>query len=291
MDFETRLISMYVFVTDAYKDSLWIHSERMSNNTIPKFSDEEVITIYLFGILEGHYQVSKMYKHTKSYLNKYFPDLPSYQAFNKRLNNLASTFPYLFEYLDKRKSPQNLGYIGLLDSMPIVLAKGVRGCKAKVASEIANCSYCASKKMYYYGVKLHVIGEKVKKSLPYFRYTEITPASEHDSLLLKRMNHINFENLFADRAYTGHELYSTVKVNTDTKLITPIKKKKGQLRLNSRDRMYSTAVSKIRQPIESLFNWIQEKTNIQNASKVRSLKGLNVHIWGKLTVAMWIMIF
>lgn len=291
MDFETNLISMYIFVSDAYKDNLWIHSERMSNNKKPKFTDEEVITIYLFGIYEGRYQVSKIYKHAKSYLSQYFPNLPSYQAFNKRLNNLSSTFPHLFEYLDNKESPKNLGYIGLLDSMPIVLAKGVRGCKAKVASEIANISYCASKKMHYYGVKLHVIGEKVKESLPYFRYTEITPASEHDSQLLKRIDKIPFENLFADRAYTGHALYSTVKEKTNTILVTPVKKEKGQVRLDSTDRLYSTAVSKIRQPIESLFNWIQEKTNIQNASKVRSFKGLNVHIWGKLTVAMWIMLF
>ena len=80
-------------------------------------------------------------------------------------------------------------------------------------------------------------------------------------------------------------------MRTNTTLVTPVKKKKNQIRLESADRMYSTAVSKIRQPIESLFNWIQEKTNIQNASKVRSLKGLNIHIWGKLTVAMWIMLF
>ena len=115
MDFESTLISMYIFVSNAYKDSLWIHSERMSNNKNPKFSDEEVITIYLFGIHEGHYQVSKIYKHTKSYLNKYFPNLPSYQAFNKRLTNLSSAFPYLFDYLDKNESPKNRGYIGLLD--------------------------------------------------------------------------------------------------------------------------------------------------------------------------------
>jgi len=45
------------------------------------------------------------------------------------------------------------------------------------------------------------------------------------------------------------------------------------------------SVSRIRQPIESLFNWIQEKTDIQVASKVRSSKGLMVHIFGRL--AYW----
>ncbi len=50
-------------------------------------------------------------------------------------------------------------------------------------------------------------------------------------------------------------------------------------------------VSKVRQPIESLFNWIHEKTNIQKASKVRSYKGLMVHIFGRLAAAMFMLVF
>ncbi|MDM8569307.1 hypothetical protein QUF50_07350, partial [Thiotrichales bacterium HSG1] len=52
------------------------------------------------------------------------------------------------------------------------------------------------------------------------------------------------------------------------------KKKKGQKKLDFFDQLFSTSVSRVRQPIESLFNWIQEKTNIQMASKVRSAKKL-----------------
>ncbi|MFA5298462.1 MAG: transposase, partial [Lutibacter sp.] len=47
--------------------------------------------------------------------------------------------------------------------------------------------------------------------------------------------------------------------------------------------LFSRAVSTVRQPIESFFNWVNEKTQIQNASKVRSTKGLIVHLFGKLT--------
>jgi hypothetical protein len=50
-------------------------------------------------------------------------------------------------------------------------------------------------------------------------------------------------------------------------------------------------VSSVRQPIESLFNWIQEKTGIQTASKVRSYNGLMVHIFGRLAAAMFMMVF
>ena len=50
--------------------------------------------------------------------------------------------------------------------------------------------------------------------------------------------------------------------------------------------IFSQAVSKVRQPIESFFNWLNEKTEIQRASKVRATQGLLVHIFGKLAIAL-----
>ena len=55
--------------------------------------------------------------------------------------------------------------------------------------------------------------------------------------------------------------------------------------------LYSKAVSRVRQPIESLFNWLIEKSDIQKASKVRSTKGLLVHAYGRLAVAFISLIF
>jgi hypothetical protein len=47
----------------------------------------------------------------------------------------------------------------------------------------------------------------------------------------------------------------------------------------------------VRQPIESLFNWIQEKTGIQVTSKVRSYQGLMIHVFGRLAAAMFLLAF
>jgi hypothetical protein len=72
----------------------------------------------------------------------------------------------------------------------------------------------------------------------------------------------------------------------NSELITPVKLKKGQILLNSADRLYSKLVSSVRQPIESLFNWLEEKTGIQRASKVRSTAGLLVHVFGRLAAGV-----
>ena len=70
-----------------------------------------------------------------------------------------------------------------------------------------------------------------------------------------------------------------------------MKKQKGQKYLEPQDQWLSTAVSRIRQPIETLFGWIEEKTGIACASlpagKVRSYNGLMVHVFGKLAAAMF----
>jgi hypothetical protein len=79
-------------------------------------------------------------------------------------------------------------------------------------------------------------------------------------------------------------------------MMTPIKGIKGQCQeIKNWDKaandLFSTAVSRVRQPIESLFNWLIVKTDIQKASKVRSTKGLLIHLFGKIAAAFISLIF
>ena len=76
----------------------------------------------------------------------------------------------------------------------------------------------------------------------------------------------------------------------------PIKGVKGQTEQEKqRDKAYvdlfSTAVSNVREPIESLFNWLIEKIDIQKAGKVRTTKGLLTFVCGRLAAAFIGLIF
>ncbi len=42
------LIGLYMYICDVHKSSLRFHCQRFSNNSNPEFTDEEVLTIYLF---------------------------------------------------------------------------------------------------------------------------------------------------------------------------------------------------------------------------------------------------
>lgn len=57
------------------------------------------------------------------------------------------------------------------------------------------------------------------------------------------------------------------------------------------DDLVGKAVAAIRQSVESLVNWIEQRVSIQNASRVRSKDGLILYIFGKLAAALVFYIF
>lgn len=143
--------------------------------------------------------------------------------------------------------------------------------------------------MYYYGVKIHVVGSYTKGAIPVPEYIGLTAAGVSDirahEQVLPKLRGIH---LFADKAYQKGE--KALFVEQNTQVYTPVKKQKGQKFLDAADQLLSTAVSRIRQPIESFFNWLEEKTSIQMASKVRSSNGLLVHIFGRIAAALYLLV-
>lgn len=286
-----QLIALYYHICECYDKQLRYQCQRFSNNsTEPAFTDEELLTLYLFVMLEEEkYKVKSIWRYAEKHLLSWFPHLPTYQAFNARLNRLAQTFPLLSEYFLARVDQQVCTQISLVDSLPIQLCSHKR--KAKVARELSNKGYCATKQMHYYGVKLHLVAHRVPGSLPIPEFMSITPASHHDLRALKPiLPQLAGQAIFADKAYTDRPLNEKLLKEQNTCIYTPLKLIKGQSlqerqRNKASDDLFSCAVSTVRQPVESLFNWINEKTQIQNASKVRSYEGLLVHVFGKLAAA------
>lgn len=246
------------------------------------------MTIYLFGTMNGYSKLKEIYNYTNKHLKDWYPKLPSYTAFVQRLNKISHLFELLTSKLIKELSGHALkGSLMSMDSMPIIIARQGRRLKARAAKEIASPNgYCATKKLYYYGVKLHLIGKYEVGSLPLPTVVGVTDAGTADIKVLDQIeDQIPAQSkLFGDKAYQRAK--EAVSIRENFILFTPVKKEKGQKILDAADRLLSSAISSARQPIESMFNWIEEKTKIQIASKVRSYEGLMVHIYGKLAAAL-----
>jgi hypothetical protein len=286
-----KLIRLFYQVCAWYNEELAWNVQRFSRNGLKgHITDEELITIYLFCVMEEQKtSIKSMYAHMRNYWASWFI-LPSYTAFNDRLNRLNVVFPDLIALLlENSPIEEDLKLVLIGDSCPIVTCSGKRS--GKVAKNKTDKGRCASKGMWYYGVKLHILSHKIPKKLPFPQYLGITKASVNDSVPMKDMlRELINTDVYLDKAYCDVGLEEIME-NKQSKLVTPIKGKKGQTEEEKqRDNAYSkavgTAVAKVRQPVESFFNWINEKTGLQNASKVRSESGLLLHIFGKIAAAI-----
>lgn len=288
MDWQEQLIAVYMTVCKEYDTKLSSYIVRLSNYSPLYFTDEEVMSIYLFGVMNGYHKVKSIYDYVNRHLREWFPKFPCYKGFIHRVNKISHLFEGLVEsILAELSIKMQEDLPALMDSMPIIIAHRGRRFKACVAEEIATANgYCSTKKLPYYGIKLHMIGLYTKGSLPLPITLGITNAGTSDIKVLDEVEASLPSGLrvFADKAYQRGG--NSIEQKEQITLFIPVKREKGQELLDAADRLLSTAISSVRQPIESLFSWIEEKTNIQIASNVRSYQGLMVHVFGKLAAAL-----
>ena len=63
--------------------------QRQRNNFCTEFSENECITVYLWGISLRKFEQKAIYGYTSNYLLDRLPKLPSYTVFSRHLNALA----------------------------------------------------------------------------------------------------------------------------------------------------------------------------------------------------------
>ena len=272
-------------------------SQRFSNNSNPEFTDQEAMTIYLYSMhIEHRFKVKHIHEFASEHLRDWFPKLPSYVAYVNRINRLNEAFKKIVEPILTNYQPLDCDTgTTLIDSMPIITCSGKRS--PKVALEITDKGFCSTKGMYYYGLKLHALGFRRKGHLPHPERLLFTEASVHDLAFLKDIcDDIYDRTFFGDKIYGDKAFWEEMLNSNRIEMLTPIKGIKGQTEQEKqRDKAYvdlfSSAVSTVREPIESLFNWLIETTDIQRAGKVRSTKGLLTFVCGRLAAAFISLIF
>ena len=288
---ENLLIEIYLFVCQTYDTSSATCYQRLSNNREPEFTDQELITIWFFAHSEGCFEKKRMHRLIRNYWREWFPRLPSYQTFVLRLNRLEPTFQTFGALLSGALAAQHTPELDhLVDSLPVMLARHGHSYRARVGREVADAGYCAAKKTRFHGVRLHCVARRRAGRLPPPAQVWLCGASHHDSkAFIGQQPALPATELFGDLAYPAPEIITHLRAQ-QTRLIAPKKKPKGK-ELTTGERYYNRLVRRIRQPIESLFNWVEEKTGIQRASKVRSTDALMIHCWGKLAVAFFLLVF
>lgn len=289
---ENTLVQLYLLVCHSYDSHSSLKYQRASNFK-PTFTDEEIITVYLFGQFNEKFNHRQIHSFIREYWSDWFPRMPSYQAFNRRLNLLTDNFQILFarllETVRAGQASDSLDY--LIDSLPVMLAVGTRATRGRVALEFAKCGFCATKQINFHGVRLHSIGNRQAGALPVPARLWLREGNLHDLTALREIadDLPSGINLFGDKAYADATFSAELRVR-GIRLLTPVKKPKKGI-LTSAQKLFNKTVSSFRQPIESFFKWLIDKTDLQRASQVRSTDGLIIHCLGKLTFALFLLNF
>jgi hypothetical protein len=301
MTWDLKLIATY-YVVCSYSDRLSAYTMRQSNNYQPRFTDEEVMTIYLYCSMDVLHLTDKkeIYAYADRHLRTWFPLLPGYEAFVQRCNNLGAAMGHLADlvytdiYTQMPEYQENIREY-IIDSLPIMLAQRQRAYTGKVAREIACPGYCATKKEWYHGIKLHASGlMSADARLPVLHAVALSDAESSDNTIFKQdiarssCNSITY----ADSAYMDEAAAPELSRLYNVTVCSIERRVKGQPVLYYEQVCQNTAISRIRQPIEGLFNWLIVRTGIQIASKCRSTKGVIFHIYGKIAAsAIYLLLF
>lgn len=91
-------------------------------------------------------------------------------------------FVPLLEIIQKEQEKSSAGDTQplLIDLFPVALEKQEHQCKACVAPELADHDYCSTKKLYFYAVRVHIVGRRQTGTLPSPEYTGVTEGSYHE---------------------------------------------------------------------------------------------------------------
>lgn len=291
-DRDLVLIWLYLEIDKLFAQTeLPLYTERLSNNATPSFTDAELFTCAVFAELMKCVDRKSGYLYIAKHYGDWFRQLPGYEVYNRKLNKYHEALTYIFSAFRTTYGQADQPF-AMIDTEPIEVCQPQHSRHAKAAKPFASKGYCPAKKKYYVGAKLQIIAQGRSNQLPFPGEYYIATASRHDLDIAKETlpdSDLEFMDLYGDLAYPDEEFERELYDHKGIILKMPNKKPKGQ-QLSLFQKAENSIHSSIRQPIDTLFGWIDRQTRIQQASKVRSVTGLFLHIHLKMLAALILLI-
>jgi len=168
-----------------------------------QMSDAEVMTTAIVAML---YYGGNFEKARKAMSEpQYIPNMLSRSRFNRRLHRIEAMLLTLFEILGQVWKQLNTASIYSIDSFPIPVCDNIRIPKSKLYDgDEAYRGYQASKKRYFYGVKVHLMVTETGEPVEFF----LTAGSFSD---VRGLRVFSFDlpegsTVYADKAYNDYEI-------------------------------------------------------------------------------------
>lgn len=131
-----------------------------------QMSDAEVMTTAIVAMLyfKGNFCMASRFLSDGNYI----PNMLSKSRFNRRLHNIADLFLTLFLRLSETWKKLNEKSVYVIDSYPIAVCDNYRICRSKIYHGENWRGYIASKKRYFYGVRIHIMVTEQGEPVEFF---------------------------------------------------------------------------------------------------------------------------
>jgi hypothetical protein len=155
----------------------------------------------------------------------YIPHMLSKSRFSRRLHRIKDIFIILFNLLGQTWKTLNTASIYVIDSLPIAVCDNIRIRRSKIYSDENFRGYQASKKRYFYGLKIHLMvtqdGQPVECFLTHGGFGDV------DALKSYAYELPDGAIIYADKAYNDYEIEDLLQEVDHIKLI-PMRKKNSK---------------------------------------------------------------
>ena len=199
---DTQIVAVFCLVDDMLKA---IHHYEDAQT---QMSDAEVITTAILAALKfgGNYTTAREFLATQGYV----PRMLSKSRFSRRLHRIKPFFLTLFNALGEHWKSLNEGLIYSIDTFPIPVCDNYRIPRAKIYQDETYRGYIASKKRYFYGLKIHLLATEDGKPVEFL----LSPGGFHDGTGLYAFD---FDlppgtQLIGDKAYNNYAVEDMMAV-------------------------------------------------------------------------------
>jgi len=166
---DTEIVAVFCLCDDMLK-ALHHHEDQQC-----QMSDAEVMTTAIVAALYhgGNFELARKWLQVEGYI----PDMLSKSRFNRRLHRIQDLFLALFRLLGETWKDLNSKSIYVIDSYPVPSCDNYRICRSRRYQGEAWRGYTASKKRYFYGLKIHIMVTEHGQPVEFF----LTPGGFSDT--------------------------------------------------------------------------------------------------------------
>lgn len=219
---DEKIIAIYCLCDDLLQ--AMHHSEDVQR----KMTDAEVMTTALVAALywRGNLESARSFLKQTGCI----PQMLSTSRYNRRLHQVKNRFIQLFTLLGTMWKALNGTSVYVIDSFPVAVCDNYRIPRAKIYRDETFRGYIASKKRYFYGLKIHLMITQEGQPVELF----LTPGAYGDVEALRDFAFDLPEGslVYADKAYNDYQIEDLLQEVSPIALF-PIRKKNSKRTLPS----------------------------------------------------------